>query len=640
MEKKKLLANIIAPCRSKKGIVYSGSRFMACGSTVYETDIYDKGQLLARHFTWNNGWLNYDIQSETWSNASLEWIENGGNMYYCGYSRLYPSMETEEYKKAVLGDNEHYMNAESKICHIETSIRYKKQETAVQRKQIRINAEMKEKTPPLPKDFGRFIEKNVIGQRKALVKDGEIYCSCGESIKIREKEKTGDKIRCPHCRKTSILNARKTANIITKHIQLYQKCNTGGSIERQFRVYYQFKPGEKESMAISEEVRGFAEFPGDMWDTWKYGQYYGAYGSRQEFWDKKNTCFINNLSRKFILYDTNLEDFYDEGMTDRMLSVIKAVQGLNAETDWSYVLRHSNDDNYEMIVKSGIKQLAIEKATGSWRRTSIEGYTGKLHEVLGISRQQLRILRKLNGGSALVDYMQVYRNLKESEYEILSRHCSDMEKPTWEGILRYDIPVSHVETLLKKTTGLSAHFVRLYRDYLDMADARGNNVKDEIIYRNKRWLEYHDRYVEENRIEADRKKAEKALKDAYQKRKKFIGIKKGYKQNLQIFGWEYKDYEFIVPKTYEDIVLEGNSQHNCVGASVRYMLAMANRESFIVFLRKKAEPEKSFYTIEVNFKQIIQAYSAYNRKEEWDRVKPVLDKWMAQVKKRAKKIAA
>jgi len=80
-------------------------------------------------------------------------------------------------------------------------------------------------------------------------------------------------------------------------------------------------------------------------------------------------------------------------------------------------------------------------------------------------------------------------------------------------------------------------------------------------------------------------------------------------------------------------------QHNCVGASDRYMLKMANKETFIVFLRKKEDPEKSFYTLEVDYKSIIQAYSAYNRKEEWNEVKPVLDRWMRQVKKNAKKIA-
>ena len=639
MEKKKLLENPIARCNKKKGTIYTGSRFKACGSTVYETDIYDKGELIVRHFTWNKGWLTYDVRSKLWGTASLEWIENGGNTYYYGSSRLYPSLELPEYKEAILDGDDTYRNAESKICHMETTIRYKKLQTAAGRKQARINDEMRKRTPPLPKDFREFIDKKVIGQRLAVVDEGKIWCTCGKDIKIREKEVTGDKVKCPHCRKVRVVTARKKQILFTKHIQLYQKDFTGGSIERQFEVFYRSKPGYPEVISVSEEVRGFAEFPGDIWNSWRYGQHYGAYGQRQEFWDRKNTSFIHNLARKFVLYDRNLEEFYDEGMTDRMLSVIKAVQDLGIECDWSYVLRYSTDDSYEMIVKSGIPKLATEKATGAYRMTSIVGSTGRLHETLGITRQQLRILRKLNGGSALVDYMQNYRDLKEEDYKFLLKHCEEYDKRVWEGILRHDVPLSHVVTLLNKTTGLTRDNARMYSDYLDMAAHRGNNIKDEIIYRNKRWKEYHDRYVEENRIAEEQRKLEKAKKDAYQKRKQFIGIKKNYKQNSCIFGYEYKDFVFIVPKTYEEIVEEGAMQHNCVGASDRYMLKMANKETFIVFLRKKEDPEKSFYTLEVDYQNIIQAYSAYNRREEWNEVKPVLDRWMRQVKKNAKKIA-
>lgn len=93
------------------------------------------------------------------------------------------------------------------------------------------------------------------------------------------------------------------------------------------------------------------------------------------------------------------------------------------------------------------------------------------------------------------------------------------------------------------------------------------------------------------------------------------------------------DYLFLVPRSASDIRNEGRLQHHCVGRA-GYIEKMDKRESFIVFLRKTAEPEVPYYTIETDGTRIIQAYGAYDRKPDWDTVNKLLQKWIREVRKR------
>lgn len=173
--------------------------------------------------------------------------------------------------------------------------------------------------------------------------------------------------------------------------------------------------------------------------------------------------------------------------------------------------------------------------------------------------------------------------------------------------------------------------IREYEDYLNMAQRLGMNPNDEIIYRNKRWKEFHDRYIEE--IEK-----EKLKEKNFTENRKYKEIKKDYKLNSLLFGWEDDDYKVIVPKNAGDINEEGRLQHHCVGSHEGYKQKMCRRESFIVFLRKKDDLKKPYYTIECDYSRVIQFYAAYDRQPDKEIVQKVLNRWMRQVKKNAKKL--
>lgn len=69
------------------------------------------------------------------------------------------------------------------------------------------------------------------------------------------------------------------------------------------------------------------------------------------------------------------------------------------------------------------------------------------------------------------------------------------------------------------------------------------------------------------------------------------------------------DYIVRIPHTPKELISEGTALNHCVGGYVRPVM---NEETIIGFIRSKADPEKSLYTIEMSGDHIIQAKGNFN----------------------------
>ena len=185
--------------------------------------------------------------------------------------------------------------------------------------------------------------------------------------------------------------------------------------------------------------------------------------------------------------------------------------------------------------------------------------------------------------------------------------------------------MNHLMSLWRSTGGIKRDTLREFKDYLEMAERLGHDPHEEMIYRNKNWHDWHNRYTEEINREANKKKAK-------EDNRRYSAISKDYKRNKALFEWTDKEFIFLVPKNAEAINREGRMQHHCVG-TLGYKDKMARRESFIIFMRYKDDPEKPYYTIECTETQVIQFYAEYDRQPDKEKVSKVLAKWMEQVKK-------
>ena len=84
---------------------------------------------------------------------------------------------------------------------------------------------------------------------------------------------------------------------------------------------------------------------------------------------------------------------------------------------------------------------------------------------------------------------------------------------------------------------------------------------------------------------------------------------------------------FLIGADREDIIQEGQALHHCVGT---YVDRVARQECVILFLRRAAEADEPFYTLEIRNRKVVQARSANNRPAT-PKVQRFLDQWEREV---------
>lgn len=115
-----------------------------------------------------------------------------------------------------------------------------------------------------------------------------------------------------------------------------------------------------------------------------------------------------------------------------------------------------------------------------------------------------------------------------------------------------------------------------------------------------------------------------------------VGSHKFEKRMKQTLKYETTigDYAFVVPKSLNEIVIEGKQLHHCVGGS-RYISDHKNGKTTIIFVRKKDTPCTPYFTLELKSKSIVQLRGKHN-KNATDEIWAAANEWLAWVKKGCK----
>lgn len=393
---------------------------------------------------------------------------------------------------------------------------------------------------------------------------------------------------------------------------LFQKMPDGRVVERIFRVVF-FKNPEK--MSVTEVVRGYAsEIGAKEWSDWYYGTVRNAYGARQRWWDKK--CIMTYTPLQTDFYPKNLEDL---GIGIQGREIIKGIPGKVCRWKLMDAVKRT-PDLAERAIKAGLGKCLMEfiNAEGA------EGVAKMADALERVGRQKAKRLIAMNANSMMLITLDMCPKATDETLRKIGKIKNDITLDRIEEILGKGINANHFWRLMETTEKEMScqEKITMYRDYLNMAERRGCDIRSEIIYRNKHWRYFHDQYVEELNRKKDEERAEN-----------FPGICRDLERNRKIFAWQQDGYFVRPAESAEDIIHEGRMQHHCVGASDTYMVKMATRKSWICFLRKKEAPEEPWYTIETDGEKILQAYAAYDRKPDWKETNEVLQDWISQVRK-------
>ena len=245
------------------------------------------------------------------------------------------------------------------------------------------------------------------------------------------------------------------------------------------------------------------------------------------------------------------------------------------------------------------------------------------HKILGISKELFRGLREekevtqdylikcigvhsVTGNVPLI--LEIAQKMESREIELFFEQIHMPIKKT----LRY---LAKLECGEKIT----------YMDYIRMASDAGSDMTSEFVLFPRDLEEAHDAMIEvrdETKRRRQREEAKKMDSD----------IEKVYKKIQKRFSYEDETYMMRPAKSNVEIVMEGQKQHICVGYG-GYAKKMIAGESYILFLRKKSEPDKPYYTVEVSPDyDIIQRHGKYNKEgDEKQEIDAFLEKFRKEV---------
>lgn len=146
--------------------------------------------------------------------------------------------------------------------------------------------------------------------------------------------------------------------------------------------------------------------------------------------------------------------------------------------------------------------------------------------------------------------------------------------------------------------------------YKRISVANRPNVNPYDVKNYAELVRMHDQLIELKRIEDEEQLRLRDLSEANRQKELEKKMAKLDEKRKEL---NYEDDDFIIriPNRLSEIVNEGSALHHCVGC---YTNRHARGETTILFLRKKSEPDTSFYTIELKTNNNIQQIHGFGNR--------------------------
>ena len=290
----------------------------------------------------------------------------------------------------------------------------------------------------------------------------------------------------------------------------------------------------------------------------------------------------------------------------------------------------------EQIVKAGLFQLVDDileyRATDAIKRKG-----RKPTEFLSVTKKEFRRLRDMNGGAKELKWLQFEKSsgriIKDEEIYWMAKE--ELEPKDLQFVLDR-MSICQVRHYLVKQSEKSgddiSHILQVWKDYLSMAGKLRLDVYDSIIYRTSDLQRRHSEAV----IQMEEKKKEIRRRELEEK---YVGFQEQLIALKEKYEFSAGEYQIVAPKSIDDILYEGDTLHHCVNKTDNYFDRIASKESYILFLRKKENPEVPFYTLEAEPDGTIrQKRAEFDRQnKDIDEVTSFLRLWQKEIQKRLTK---
>lgn len=592
---------ILLRCDISGGILHVAvfySRDLRLKSRKPLYDIYiDKGK--KQYITWDN--LN-----RKWVGAKIYHLSELDYPFFCDsfsrHGRFYISKKDDAALKEYLGTQK------GSIWGIrEYQDRLGNERLAARRKRETDEWDkMLSGIPALPKDWAHWVDKygirdNYIFYTYTRNKNKEGYCTwCERQIPIINPRHNRKGI-CPRCRHDIVYKAiGKSGRFRTNAVKVYliQRMNQGFVI-RQFLAYRNYVKGEYRNPEYSVFEENRVIYPDCLhgtvfsWARYKDGSIRWIKG---EFYRKSFGYWYFNdyyCGLATNLYPRNLAAL--EKTVLRQTALVQMLRKGNRFDLVKYMTCLVKYPCLEQIVKAGLDTLANDILSGKQIEDIADA--SELAKVLGLDNFRLKRLKRLNGGTAHLYWLQ--HEKKEGKLfhdELIQAFISESILPSDMDFILNRMSEVKILHYLEKQSQLvqigPKQLLSTWRDYLSMAEKLHMDVEKELFYKPKNLVISH------NLLSAECRGVSAAAreKEVLQEYPDVNAICQSVAEKYTYIG---EDFRIVAPMGVRDIVREGIALGHCLHSSDTYFARIQRRESYILFLRRNKEPELPFYTLEI-----------------------------------------
>lgn len=662
LDLRKLVAIPVMKTREKEGDI-----LRACvADGVIVIDGYRDGQYQGRYILQTGTWKYRTYNNGKWHKKKL--ISLFEERYY-GYSRWTGRFSKKQEEALVYKalDNSGVIKTWWRrdvigiIDKVESEYLYNRRERALERKQERFN-EMDRNMPPVAYSAWQYFV-DCIGMPEFLIWDKEedtYRCSaCNGKHRINGL-KHNDVTICPNTGKQVTVKRRCDRIEMKGKLQLIQEYDVEWSVSRFFDMTVSCSLGGKNIIA-DEAVRIFLG-RGKMKGKTKVHYAQCARSDRPKFgviekgyiyarsagmWD------TNSYNRRYgeaYLYPDGVNKALEGTVYEKLRMQEMAQKGYCL--DYNRIMANHNKAAWmEYIVKLGLGRLAKEESgklrLNIRRNNTFTGsnyYDGNLNikgnsaeQIIGLDRQRILRLRDNNGGGLMLSWLrhEAVSGCRVTDEVLKFFEENGVRADGIKGLLDKMSPTKAMNYLKKQREQYPKESVKdlitTWADYMSMAKRLKMDTDDEVVYRTKDLVRRHDELAE---LIAEMGDDMIICEIAG----KFPNVEDNLKAAVEKFSYADGEYFIRVPENIREILEDGRQLHHCAASSERYFDRINRKETYLMFCRKIAEPDKAFYTLEVQPDGTVrQKRTFYNRQENMKQIQGFLRKWQKEVKKKLTK---
>ena len=632
-------------------------------------NIFQDRKLLARYCMDSRSYeyAALDMAAGGWNGRKFESIfdERKSVYYYSGYldesEVVFDRQEDKELISTMLKKESWRNDVIRLINSRESEYSSDARERKENRRRDRVGAVMA-KMPEIPRGIEDWIARQAAGDQSYFFFDKEKAAwsctACGKWIPEKKLKRSdggrvrhGDNAVCPGCGKTCQAVRRTDRKKILTHFCLIQPMDEEMGVARHFDVGISWDAGGRhvrlsEAMRITlfrPKCRRYEKLRCDIY-----------YSQTDRSWDFENPHYTegnfdnrgNSMNRSTsagYLYDGGIREALKNTSYEQWTRVFEQMAAAGVCAQYNRLMASRDEllpGLIEMLFKGRFYRLLREESekiyywNGEYDGTM--QLENRIEKAFGIqNRQKINRIRELDGGSLMVKWMRwsEQENSRLSDRVILWLDENKLEPKKMKALLRQMSPekaMNYIERQRRESyKGKSAkEVVSQYEDYISMCERLKKDTADEMIYRPRELRRRHDEAVRE----IEKREAE-ITADEYAAR--FPGVEEVMQEIREKYEYASDKYIVTVPRRCVDIVLEGRALHHCAGSSDRYFDRIKQHETYICFLRRVEEPDKPYYTIEVEPGGTIRQHRGYLDEEpEIEEIRPFLREWQQVLKRR------